>query len=159
MTDGRAETAEREMNSLQQHMATEFMTMEKKWTCAERERDEARVEAAALREALLLHIKWNGGASHHIDDCPGACEEHKMLATVEAALATTSGRDELERRQKAEARVLELTSCQHPPDKRREGPRRELRHGSAPTEVCGACGAARTMHHEPGMWCSGKEPT
>lgn len=77
---------------------------------ADRERDDARAGAAALREALELYVKWNGGASHHIDDCPGACEEHTMLSMVEAALASTEGRDELERRQRAEARVASLSA-------------------------------------------------
>jgi hypothetical protein len=68
-----------------------------------------RAGAAALREALLLHVEWFGGASHHRDDCPGGgCEEHKVLAVVEDALADPTGRDELERRQRAEARVVAL---------------------------------------------------
>ena len=78
---------------------------------AERERDEARAGAVALREALLLHVEWFGGASHHRDDCPGAtCEEHRVLAVVEDALADPAGRDELDRRQRAEARVVSLSA-------------------------------------------------
>ena len=97
MTDGRAETAERE-------------------------RDEARAGAAAMREALAAMRAHLGhlvdGMDHDDEECPGddtcRCRNVAAVNAIDRqamdALAATAGRDELERRQQAEAWVGSLTS-------------------------------------------------
>ena len=61
-------------------------------------------------------------------------------------------RDEVERLESARDNP---TGCGHNPEFVKEGPKVALRWGSGPTEVCGACGMYRTMHHKPGPWLPG----
>ena len=72
---------------------------------------EARAGAAAMR-AVLAEIA-DAAAQVLADDCRwhhsgSGCNGECIWSHVHAALATTSGRDELERRQRAEARVHDV---------------------------------------------------
>ena len=75
---------------------------------AERELDEARAGAAAMR-AVLAEIA-DAAAQVLADDCRwhhsgSGCNGECIWSHVHAALATTAGRDALERRRRAEAKI------------------------------------------------------
>ena len=133
------------------------------------ERDEARAGAAALREALE--------GVHEDHWCPACSSEPGVEC---AALATAAGRDELERRQRAETLVEKLTARiadleADPPGTVAEVAR--LRAGvetgvvpgrseHMPTQRCRTCGALWKLH-DNGVWaprsiatacCSGAVP-
>ena len=54
---------------------------------------EAQARAGRLRDALLAHVEMNGGTHSHPDDCPDleACNDHRVAALAEAALALPAG--------------------------------------------------------------------
>jgi hypothetical protein len=91
------------------------------------------------------------GSLPHYDLTP---QRRKAAVDFGAVELTKQNLREVYKRLRA---VAKLAACLH--SETEPGPRVPLRWGSAATELCRACAAYRTLHHNPGEWQLGPPDT